>query len=88
MKEYPECEKQAKIKDKAQVCGEFLEYLRSHGYVLAVWQHRGAPEPGGYDELIPTRESIEHLLAGFFEINLAKVEQECRAMLDEIRAQG
>ena len=84
---YPECEKQAKIIDKAQLCGQFLDWLRSHSYHIAVWQHYGAID-GGHDELVETRQSIEHLLAGFFEINLAKVEQECRAMLDEIRAQG
>ena len=87
MGEYPECEKQAKIIDKAQVCGEFLDWLRAHGLVLAEWVHRGNPEPEGWDELWQTRKSINQLLAGFFEIDLAKIEQEQRAMLDAIRAQ-
>mgnify|MGYP003395996318 CR=1 FL=1 len=85
MDKYPECEKQLAIRDKSQVCGEFLAWLRQHGYYIAEEEHRGDPSPGGNDYLIETRKGIEQLLGGFFEIDLAKVEQEQRAMLDAIR---
>lgn len=39
----------------------------------------------GKEELMPIHIDIEKLLAEYFEINLAKVEEERRAILKEIR---
>jgi hypothetical protein len=75
----PECEKLSAVAEKSNVIGEFLEWLQSdEGYVIGYWD-----EPyGGY-----TREykHIEKWLAEYFEIDLNKVEQERRALLEWLR---
>ena len=76
-----ELDKMSAVKEKSQAIGEFLEWLRSEkGYFLAVdaGEREGGPYMANYN--------IEQLLAEFFEIDLNKVEQEKRAMLDQLRA--
>mgnify|MGYP001611424741 FL=1 len=76
--EYPECEKALAFREKSQVCGEFLEWLHSKGYYLCYL-------PRGHELWVPIRENIEKLLAEFFGVDLNKVEQENRTMLEQIR---
>jgi hypothetical protein len=63
----------------AQVLGEFLDHLRSHEkYVLA-----------RYDEdsrLYPVHVHEEAVLAGFFDLDLNRIEREKMALLRYMRA--
>lgn len=78
---YPEHEKLEAIKDKSQSIGEFIEWLnRKKGIYLGKWSHFGKPEEG-FDAMFAARESIENLLAEYFEIDLVKLEKEKRQML-------
>lgn len=76
---YPECEKAALIRDKSQVCGEFLEWLQGEGFVIAKWQR------GQQDTLRAASLNMEKTLADFFGIDLDKIETEKRAMLEDMR---
>jgi len=79
MTEYPEHEKLKKISDKSQAIGEFVDWLRYEKNIqLAQWRN-------GTD-MMPARALIRDLLAEFFDIDQDKIEEEKRAMLDEIRA--
>ncbi len=75
---YPEHVKLQLVKDKSQVCGEFLEFLENRGTFLAE-MHDG--------ELYTTSTCWEELLAMFFGIDLGKLEAEKKQMLAELRAQ-
>jgi hypothetical protein len=79
MVDHPEHDKLAKIADKSQVCGEFHEWLMAQGYVLARYDRGYRP-----NELFPVRRRLQDMLAEFFGIDRAKLEQEKRAMLAEI----
>jgi hypothetical protein len=71
------------VTDKSQSIGEFLEWLLGEkGMHLA-----------RYDEdhfdgefLMPVNIGIQELLAEYFEIDLNKVEQERRALLENLRS--
>lgn len=77
----PELEKQsAAIKDGAHKIGEFLDWLESEGIVLA--RHG---ERSGY--LVTVSGGFQELIAGFYKIDLNKIEQERRALLAYVRAQ-
>lgn len=77
---YPEHTKLKAIASKSQVCGEFVEWLADKkGIVLA--QFHGL---SGHHYQNPT--PLRALLAEFFEIDSKKIEEEKRAMLDEMRA--
>lgn len=89
-----EHDKLAKIQPQSQAIGSFIEWLRSKGVNLMVY-HDHSPacldEDGsracgyGREELEPYRRSIEQMLADYFKIDLAKLEQEKRSMLGIIR---
>lgn len=72
-----EIEKVRAVRERSQTIGAFLEWLQSKEYVIASW--------GADDKLYPVRDSIEQLLAQYFDIDLKKLEKEKRALLDEIR---
>jgi len=105
----PECDKLLAAKDKAQIIGEFLEWLQSgeaddssfkrsiflasYGINSEEWDSR----KGRY-ELLPEEEwnvsekridcfryNTEKLLAKFFGIDTNKLEEERRAMLEELQ---
>ena len=74
------------MREKSQAIGEFLEWLRSgeadgsklkRSVFLGVYTSE--------TEILPFQYSVEALLARFFEIDLKKVEQERRALLEEMR---
>jgi len=76
----PTLAKMVAVRKESQVVGEFLDWLfNTKGYHIA-----------NYDdgELYPVGNSIEQWCAEFFDIDLVKVEQERRAMLDYYRPQG
>lgn len=76
---YPEHEKLAEVKDRSQAVGEFVDWLAQTKKIhLAVWMNE--------TEMTYAREPITDLLAEFFEIDQKKLEDEKRAMLDEMRA--
>lgn len=75
----PECVKLAKVHDQSQPIGEFLDWLRNDkGYVICDLEEH---------EYEPVGKTIEQLLAEYFEIDLKKVEQERRVLLEWIRSQ-
>lgn len=76
----PECEKLAAVSKESQPIGVFLEWLQGErGIVLAEYDD-------DEEDLVPVHIRIENLLAEFFEIDLNKVEEERRALLESIRA--
>jgi len=97
----PEHDKLEKVKDKSQAIGEFLEWLRGAKKIrLCRWNTYEEPN---YDKNEPdfnsktkthtvesldyVTTSIEQLLAEFFEIDLNKIEEENRVILDDLRKQ-
>jgi hypothetical protein len=84
MNDYPEHDKLSAVKDKSQAIGEFLEWLdyEKNYSVCSLTEGRN-----GDGEYSPIFTSTEKLLAEFFNIDLNKLEQEKRKMLNELRAQ-
>lgn len=78
-KQYPECEKMAAVKDQSQIISEFLEWMQ-HEQKLIICVYSDYSR-----KYIPVDTTFEKLLAKFFEIDLDKIEEEQRYMLDEIR---
>jgi hypothetical protein len=74
----PECERMVAVAPESQKIGEFLDWLGAQGIHLAAWDEDD-------DRLHPHGESFERLLARYFEIDLAKVEQERRAILASLQ---
>ena len=91
-KSYPECEKLLKVKTESHAIGNFLEWLEQNGMQVAEWQDGEGNEynddrtanidyvPEGW---FPTKKSIETLLAAHFDIDMKKVEDERREMLED-----
>lgn len=78
----PECDRARKVKDQTQAAGEFLEWASSQGIFLGHYVEED------YGRFNPVHESVETLLARWMGIDLAKVEQEKRAILEWIRERG
>lgn len=89
--EYPEHEKVKAIQDVSQRFGEFLDWLSAEGYVICEWrgeskarqrlkinQETGEPyyEYAEREELLPVHRSPQEWLALFFDIDLAKLNDE------------
>ncbi len=70
------------VRDQSQKLSEFLAWLDERGIHLCEVMDRG-PREG---EFSPLRLGYENLLARYFEIDLKKIEEERRALLDEQRA--
>ena len=78
--QYPEHDKMTALRSKIDVVTEFLEWAEAQGYLIG----KHAEEPfGDCYAIIPA--GIERLLADHFKIDLKKIEQEKRDMLDELR---
>ena len=85
MSEYKEHNKLLAVKDKSQIIGEFIEWLRS-----GEARDDGEPVHLAYygdeeDEMFLHLDRIEKILARFFDIDLNKLEEEKLAMLAELR---
>ncbi len=91
MADYLEHDKLRAIADKSQAIGDFLEWTR--GTLCEVHHHtkecrgRGrAPECGlSEGDFTPIRRSIVDQLAEYFDIDQQRLDDEKRAMLDELR---
>lgn len=92
----PESNKLLAVAPYSQRIGDFLDWLEGDGWCIAKpHDHKasGCDEDNqGFwacglskDELEHDRRSRETILAQFFEINMNKVEQERRALLEAIR---
>ena len=76
----PECDKLAKVKDKSQIIGEFLDHIMNvEG--LSICESVDDHYESGW---VPLNKSIEQILAAYFGIDLDKVEQEKRAILKDL----
>ena len=80
---YPEHEKLDAVKDRSQVIGEFLDHMGELGWHLAEYvTFKGYDE----DQLVPVRQSIIQVLAKYFNVDLDRLEDEKRAMLESLRS--
>ena len=77
---YPEHEKLKALNGDNQVVGSFLDWLADEGLVIAEWS-----DVGDDDCLYRSLRTNESLLAGFFDIDPVKLEQEKQHMLDSLR---
>lgn len=74
---YPEHEKLKLVKDESQKIGAFLEWLQNRGWGIARYHD-------GNEELGFAGIGIEGTLALYFDIDLKKLDDEKRAMLEEL----
>lgn len=79
MSDYPEHDRLMEIHEESQIIGEFLDL---GGYVLAEYRF-----VEGYrdKQLVPVFKPLNEILAGYFEIDLDKIESEKRQMLSRLR---
>lgn len=71
---------------KTAIVQEFYDWLHESGYHIAQYMTFEEPDfEGEYTQLVTIRETPEQLFAKFFDIDLDKIENEQRAILDEIR---
>lgn len=77
---YPEHEKLAKIRDKSQAIGGFLEWCGEQGWQLATWIGDSACMSPIRMEGGPG--TMKELLALYFDIDQAKLDAEKDAMLE------
>lgn len=76
----PELDKLRAVMDESDIIGEFLVTC---GYVLA----ENVPREGGLDDvLVPVPRTTNEILAKYYGIDLFKVEEEKRAILDSLKA--
>lgn len=74
---YPEHVKLNRIADVSQLCGEFLDWIKTH-WTLCDYDEKS-------EKFYPSHQSTIDLLAKFFGIDLDKIEAEKRAMLESLR---
>ena len=81
---YVDHERLSEVRSDAQIIGEFLEWLTGGetDYVIARYE-RSDP---WYQPLVPVSGGFEAVLAEYFDISLAGLEQEKRDMLAALRA--
>ena len=95
---YPEHEKLQAIKEKSQAIGEFIEWLHNNKKVIfskyfrffkgtynEVSEGEEVDEEDVFESLMPSPLRIEETLAEYFDIDLKKLEEEKRAMLETLR---
>ena len=91
----PECERLAAVAPVSQEIGRFLDWLREEKNWTLADYHEHSEEcygENGYricgyakDSLAPVHFQPEKLLAEFFGIDLTKIENERRALLESLR---
>lgn len=91
---YPECEKLHAVHEESQKIGEFLTWLKSK-VELATWEENEDDDTNAYmpELLYPAHKyggdyGTQLLLAEYFGIDLDKVEEERRQILEELRKAG
>lgn len=80
--QWPEHEKLFAVAPQTQAVGEFLEWLAENYHC-----ELGRPE-GRNAEFRPVPRTLDELLAEWTGVDLVRLEQEKRAMLDELRAKA
>ena len=70
----------------SQEQGEFLEWLQERGIVLMSW-YTWEEDGSSHSDWRNHHRSHQELLADFHGIDLVKLEQEKREMLEKIRAE-
>ena len=76
---YPELEKMKAVNNESQSIGQFLEWLDERGLaVCKITEHHNPV-------YMPTTQGIEGLLAEYFSIDLVKVENEKRKILEGLQ---
>ena len=83
----PEFEKIQTNHDESQVIGMFLEWLQNEQEVILCTCDKRKSDKLDEEYYDPIDDTIEQLLAEYFDIDLDKVEKERRGLLDEIRKQ-
>ncbi len=77
MPDTPELDKMLEAKPDSQIIGEFLNWLFNEQHAqMCRFDDK-------FDEFVPIFESVERWLALYFGIDLEKMEQERRAILDK-----
>lgn len=84
---YPEHEKLQNVKEESQFVGSFLDWAQSQGYFLAM-RMDNEDDDGPAEMTVKVPKRIEELLAEYHDIDLKKLEEEKRHMLDQIRNQN
>lgn len=92
---HPEIDKMHEVKDRSQAIGEFLEWLLNekdwtlaayHEHTEQCYDGERYPKCGiRSNELWQVQYSTEKLLAEYFEIDLRKVDDEKRAILESLQ---
>jgi hypothetical protein len=96
--ETPECDKLLEAQEKSLLLSEFVDWLKENGYAIC---ERASNEPDAVMDSLKgedPRESYawwrlpriptEAIFAKFFGIDLAKVEEERRAILEDLKNAG
>jgi hypothetical protein len=82
---YPEHEKLKEVRDKSQAIHEFLEWLQQSEYKMFLAHYFRNERGRTSDLIVPNTKAITDLVAEFLEIDLVKLENEKREMLEEFR---
>lgn len=82
--QYPECEKLSEHHAQMEIIREFLEWASENGMEFGRWEPRLTGQV--YDNFSPVNQSVDQYLAQYFEIDMAKVDEERRAMLASINS--
>lgn len=85
MSGYPEHDKMAKIRSEADTIGEFLEWLEGENLAVCGFREEAERWVPGWSAT-GWRGGIEKLLARYFDIDLAKLDDEKKDMLRRLRA--
>lgn len=78
MSDYPEHDKLTLVHEKSQAIGEFIDWLGSEKFIHLLTY---VDDSVGY---VPAG-NIQDLLAEFFDIDLKVIDQEKRAMIEQLR---
>lgn len=79
---YPELEKMRSVRGESRLLTEFVDWLEDHNMRICVRTASQSVYSSPYE---PIPENYEKLFARFFAIDLEKVEDERRAMLEALR---
>ena len=80
----PTLDKIAAVHEQSQAIGEFLRWLLAKE-TLTICRYTERAGFAGSDAYIPVSQSINSMLAEYFEIDLAAAERERRAILAALR---
>lgn len=84
MPDYPECEKLKKVSIEHSNIMEFLDWLDEEKSIRLCECDQSSTS--SFSAYAPITTSKEKLLAEYFNLDLKKIEEERRAMIEEIRA--